>query len=31
MMKIHNKKELQNIATNHSGDFDYKDLQKLYK
>ena len=29
--KIHNKKELQNIATNHSTDFDYKDFMNTYK
>ena len=26
IMKIHNKKELRNIATNHSRDIDYKDV-----
>ena len=26
IMKSHNKRELQNIATNHSTDIDYKDL-----
>ena len=35
IMKIHNRKELQNIAIDHSADIDYKtffeDLQKLYK
>ena len=25
-MKIHNKKELQHIATNYSADIDYKDF-----
>ena len=33
-MKIHNRRELQQIAINHSADIDYKDfkdLQKLYK
>ena len=29
-MKIHNKKELQNIAVSHSADFDYKDFMKIY-
>ena len=29
-MKI-NKKELQNIAINHSADIDYKDFMKIYK
>ena len=27
-MKIHNKRELQHIATNHSADIDYKDFKK---
>ena len=31
IMKINNKKELQNIATNHSADIDYKDSMKLYR
>ena len=26
-----NKKELQNIAINHSADIDYKDFMKIYK
>ena len=30
-MKIHNKRELQNIATNHSADIDYKDFMKIYR
>ena len=30
-MKINNKRELRNIAINHSADIDYKDLIKLYK
>ena len=34
-MKIHNKRELQNIATNHSADIVrervYEDLQKTQK
>ena len=30
-MKINNKKELQNIAINHSADIDYKDFMKIYK
>ena len=29
IMKIHNKRELQNIATNHSADIDYKDFMKI--
>ena len=30
-MKIHNKRELQNIATNYSSDIDYKDFIKIYR
>ena len=30
-MKIHNKRELRNIATNHSADIDYKDFMKIYR
>ena len=32
IMKIDNKRELQNIATNHSADIEglYKDLQEMY-
>ena len=30
-MKIHNKRELQNIAINHSADIDYKDFLKIYR
>ena len=31
-MKINNRKELQNIAINHSGDIDYiKDSMKIYR
>ena len=29
IMKISNKKELQNIAINHSGDIDYNDFMKI--
>ena len=29
-MKISNKRELQNIATNHSEDIDYQDFKKNY-
>ena len=29
VMNIHNKKELQNIAINHSADIDYKDFVKI--
>ena len=31
IMKINNRKELQNIAVNHSADFDYKDFVKIYR
>ena len=31
VMKIHNRRELQSIATNHSADIDYKDSMKTYK
>ena len=30
ILKINNKKELQNIATDHSVDIDYKDFMKIY-
>ena len=30
-MKINNKTELQNIATNHSADTDYKNFMKTYR
>ena len=30
-MKISNKRELQQIATNHSSDIDFKDFMKIYK
>ena len=30
-MKINNKKELQNIATDHSADIDYKDFVNSYR
>ena len=30
-MKINNKKELQNIAINHSADIDYNDFVRIYK
>ena len=29
IIKINNKRELQNIATNHSADIDYKDFMKI--
>ena len=31
IMKINNKRELQNIATNHSADINYKDFVKIYR
>ena len=31
IMKISNRKELQNITINHSGDIDYKHLVKIYR
>ena len=31
IMKVHNKKELQQIASNHSSDINFKDFMKLYK
>ena len=31
IMKIHSKRELQNIATNYSADIDYKDFMKTYR
>ena len=31
IMKINNKRELQNIATNHSADIDYQDFMKIYR
>ena len=30
-MKINNKRELQNIAINHSTDTDYQDFIKIYR
>ena len=30
IMKINNRRELQNIAINHSADIDYKDFIKVY-
>ena len=30
-MKIHTKRELQQIAINHSADIDYKDFIKIYR
>ena len=31
IMKINNRRELQNIAINHFGDIDYKDFIKIYR
>ena len=31
IMKIPNKRELQQIAVNHSSDIDFKDFMKIYK
>ena len=31
IMKIHNRRELQHIATSHSADIDYKDFLKIYR
>ena len=31
IMKIPNKRELQQIALNHSSDIDFKDFMKVYK
>ena len=31
IFKLNNKRELQNIANNHSSDIDYKDFVKNYK
>ena len=31
IMKINNRKELQNIATTHSTDIDHKDFMKIYR
>ena len=31
IMKINNRKELKNIAINHSADIDYKDFVKIYR
>ena len=30
-MKIHSKRELQNISINHSADIDYKEFLKTYR
>ena len=31
IFKLNNKRELQNIAINHSADIDYKDFVKFYR
>ena len=31
MMKINSKRELQNIAINHSADIDYQDFMNIYR
>ena len=31
IMKIHNKRELQNIAINHSADIDSEDFLRIYR
>ena len=31
IMKINNKRELQNIAINHSANIDYQDFKKIYR
>ena len=31
IMKIKNRKELQNIANNHSADIDYKNFARIYR
>ena len=31
IMKAHNKRELQQIAINHSANIDYKDFMKIYR
>ena len=31
IMKLNKKRELQNIAINHSTNIDYKDFMKIYK
>ena len=31
IIKVHNKRELKNIATNHSADIDYEELLKIYR
>ena len=31
IMKINNRRELQNIAINHSADIDFQDFMKIYR
>ena len=31
IMKVHDKKELQQIAINHSGNIDFKEIMKIYR
>ena len=31
LMKIHNRRELRNIAINHSADIDYKGILMIYR
>ena len=31
IMKINNRKKLQNVVINHSADIDYKDFMKIYR
>ena len=31
IMKLHNKKEIQQIASNHLSDIEFRDFMKLYK
>ena len=31
IMKINNKRKLQNTAINHSADIDYQDFMKIYR
>ena len=31
LFKLNNKRELQNVAINHSADIDYKDFIKIYR
>ena len=31
IMKINNRRELQNNAINHSADINYKDVMKIYR